>query len=97
MVRVDAGVYALQDTISRIAPGAQVHAEAVNDSIILTGLVTSPAESDRIAQVAGRLTAATRAEHRPEQRVVGMSAGVVADGGLLVVGEVAQVREHALD
>jgi len=51
-IRVDAGVSALQDTISRVAPGAQVRAEAVNDSIILTGLVTSPSESDRIQQVA---------------------------------------------
>ena len=51
-VRVDAGVSALQDTLSRVAPGAQVRAEAVNDSIILTGLVSSPAEADRIQQVA---------------------------------------------
>jgi len=51
-VRVDAGVNALQDTLSRVAPGSQVHVEAVNDSILLTGLATSPAESDRIAQVA---------------------------------------------
>ncbi len=51
-VRVDAGVSALQDTLSRVAPGARVTAEAVNDSIILTGLVTSAAEADRIQQVA---------------------------------------------
>ena len=51
-VRVDAGVTALQDTLSRVAPGAQVHAEAVNDSIILTGLVTSTAQSEQVAQVA---------------------------------------------
>jgi pilus assembly protein CpaC len=51
-VRVDAGVFALQDTINRIAPGSQAHAEALNDSVILTGLVTSPAEADRIVQVA---------------------------------------------
>lgn len=51
-IRVDAGVSALQDTLSRVAPGAQVRAEAVNDSIILTGLVTSPAEADRVVQVA---------------------------------------------
>jgi pilus assembly protein CpaC len=36
-IRVDAGVYALQDTIDRVAPGSQAHAEALNDSIILTG------------------------------------------------------------
>jgi len=51
-VRVDAGVTALQDTLSRVAPGAQVRAEAVNDSIILTGLVTSAAQSEQVAQVA---------------------------------------------
>lgn len=51
-VRVDAGVSALQDTLSRVAPGAQVRAEAVNDTIILTGLVTSAAESERVASVA---------------------------------------------
>jgi pilus assembly protein CpaC len=51
-VRVDAGVSALQDTLSRVAPGSQVRAEAVNDSIILTGMVTSAAEAERIAQVA---------------------------------------------
>ena len=33
-------------------PGSQVRAEAVNDSIILTGLVTSPGEADRVVQVA---------------------------------------------
>lgn len=51
-VRVDAGVSALQDTLSRVMPGSQVRAEAVNDSIILTGPVSSPGEADRAAQVA---------------------------------------------
>jgi pilus assembly protein CpaC len=57
-IRVDAGVSALQDTINRVAPGAQVTAEAVNDSIILTGLVSSPAEADRIVRVAGAFVSA---------------------------------------
>ncbi|WP_427789682.1 type II and III secretion system protein family protein [Brevundimonas diminuta] len=51
-VRVDAGVSALQDTLSRVAPGSNLQAEAVNDSIILTGVAASPAEADRAAQVA---------------------------------------------
>ncbi|HUH09072.1 MAG TPA: type II and III secretion system protein family protein [Brevundimonas sp.] len=51
-VRVDAGTSALQDTLSRVAPGANVHAEAVNDSIILTGTASSPAEADRAVQIA---------------------------------------------
>ena len=51
-IRVDAGVSALQDTLNRIMPGSQVRAEAVNDSIILTGPVSNPGEADRAAQVA---------------------------------------------
>lgn len=51
-VRVDAGTSALQDTLSRVAPGSNVRAEAVNDSIILTGTAASPAEAQRAAQVA---------------------------------------------
>ena len=51
-VRVDAGVSALQDTLNRIAPGSDLRAEAVNDSIILSGLAASPADADRAAQVA---------------------------------------------
>ena len=51
-IRVDAGVSALQDTLSRVLPGSSVHAEAVNDSVILTGTVFSPGEADRASQVA---------------------------------------------
>ena len=51
-VRVDAGTSALQDTLGRVLPGSNVRAEAVNDSIILTGVAASPAEADRAAQVA---------------------------------------------
>ena len=51
-IRVDAGVSALQDTLSRVMPGSNVHAEAVNDSVILTGTVFSPGEADRASQVA---------------------------------------------
>lgn len=51
-IRVDAGVSALQDTLNRVMPGAGVHAEAVNDSVILTGTVYSPGEADRASQVA---------------------------------------------
>lgn len=51
-MRVDAGVSALQDTLNRIAPGSDLRAEAVNDSIILSGLAASPADADRAVQVA---------------------------------------------
>lgn len=51
-IRVDAGVHALDDTLSRIMPGAAIQVEAVNESIILTGTVASPGDSDRATQIA---------------------------------------------
>jgi pilus assembly protein CpaC len=51
-IRVDSGVHALQDTLSRLMPGANVRVEAVNESLILTGAASSPTESDRITQIA---------------------------------------------
>lgn len=51
-VRVDSGVSALQDTISRVMPNSAIRAEAVNDSIILTGTVYNPVEADRATQLA---------------------------------------------
>lgn len=60
-VRVGAPVGALQETIRRIAPNAQVTAEAVNGSIILTGTVDSAGESERIERVAATFV------ERPDQ------------------------------
>ena len=51
-VRVDTGTSALQDTLSRVLPDSDIRAEAVNDSIILTGMASSPAEAERAQQVA---------------------------------------------
>ena len=60
-IRVDQDVSALSDTIGRLIPGARVHVESLNDSVILTGLVANSTDSDRAAQIA-RATVA-----RPEQ------------------------------
>ena len=56
IVGVDAGVSALQDTLSRVVPGSQIHAEAVNDSVILTGVAASPAPMTpaQLTQTSGR-------------------------------------------
>ena len=51
-VRVDAGTGALQDTLNRLSLGTGIHAEAVNDSVILSGLAASPADAQRASQVA---------------------------------------------
>ncbi len=87
-VRVDAGVSALQDTLGRIAPGAQVRAEAVNDSIILTGMVTSAAEAERVVQVARAFVSA------PE-KVLNMMSVAGSDQVTLKV-RVVEVQRNAI-
>jgi pilus assembly protein CpaC len=60
-VRVDQDVSALADTINRILPGSRVTIEPVADSIILSGLVLTPADADKAGQIAQRFVA------KPEQ------------------------------
>ncbi|WP_409019307.1 type II and III secretion system protein family protein [Brevundimonas vesicularis] len=87
-IRVDAGTHALHDTLSRTVPGADIRAEAVNDSIILTGVVASPAEAQRAAQVAAAFVSA------PE-KVVNMIAVTGSDQVTLKV-RVVEVQRSAL-
>ena len=87
-VRVDAGTSALQDTLSRVAPGSNVRAEAVNDSIILTGTAASPAEAQRAAQVARAFVSA------PE-KVVNMISVSGSDQVTLKV-RVVEVQRNAI-
>lgn len=87
-VRVDAGVSALQDTLSRVMPGSQVRAEAVNDSIILTGPVGSPGEADRATQVARAFVAA------PE-KVINMMT-IAGSDQVMVKARVIEVQRNAV-
>ena len=87
-IRVDAGVSALQDTLSRVMPGSQVRAEAVNDSIILTGPVNSPGEADRAAQVARAFVSA------PE-KVINMMT-ISGSDQVMVKARVVEVQRTAI-
>ncbi|MEG1451219.1 type II and III secretion system protein family protein [Brevundimonas sp.] len=51
-VRVDAGVSALQDSLTRTFPGSDLRAEAVNDNIILSGSASNMGDAERAAQLA---------------------------------------------
>src|SRR5690606_5638415 len=53
-IRVDAGTAALQDTINRLMPDADVRVEAVNESVVLTGSAPSPAAAAQIQQIAAQ-------------------------------------------
>jgi pilus assembly protein CpaC len=56
-IRVDQNTSALADTINRILPGSQVKIESINDSVILTGTVTSAADADKAVRIAAATVA----------------------------------------
>jgi pilus assembly protein CpaC len=51
-IRVDPNTTILSDTINRILPGAQVKVDAINDSVILSGMVANPSDADRAVKIA---------------------------------------------
>ena len=51
-IRVDMNTSALSETINRVIPGAQVKAEAMNDSVILSGSVSSAGDADKAVPIA---------------------------------------------
>ena len=51
-IRVEPDVSALNQLLLRHAPDGNIHAEAVNASVVLSGTVRNPADSDRAAQIA---------------------------------------------
>jgi len=53
-IRVDQSTQALEDTIRRVAPTADVRIEAVNDGLILTGSVASARDASAVEKIAQR-------------------------------------------
>jgi pilus assembly protein CpaC len=51
-IHVDIDTAAVGEAIQRIIPGAQVHVEGLNGSIILSGQVATAADADRAVQIA---------------------------------------------
>jgi pilus assembly protein CpaC len=51
-VRVDQDISALSQTLNRILPGSTLHAEALNDNLVLSGEVPSAADADRAVRLA---------------------------------------------
>ncbi len=56
-IKVDQDTNALVQTIARVLPGSHVQAEALNDSVILTGQVTTAADADKAGQIAASFVA----------------------------------------
>ncbi|MBO9707047.1 MAG: type II and III secretion system protein family protein [Caulobacter sp.] len=53
-IRVGQDADALQDTLRRVLPNADIRVEAMRDSVILTGVVANAGESNMASQIASR-------------------------------------------
>jgi pilus assembly protein CpaC len=51
-IRVEQNTTGLAQTINRVLPGAQVRVDAINSSMILSGVVMSAADADKAVQIA---------------------------------------------
>jgi len=56
-IRVDIDYSAVAQTIARLLPGSSVHVEAVNNGLVLSGLVANASDADRAVQIAQQFTA----------------------------------------
>src|SRR6266550_2233342 len=65
--------------------------------LLLEGVVTAECVLDRVGDATIRVAAAAGTHDRPEDRVVGVSAGVVADHGPDVLGDLLDPPEKFLD
>ena len=51
-IRVDQDVAAIAQTLNRIVPGAQIKIDAVNDSIVVSGVAPDTGAADKIVRIA---------------------------------------------
>ena len=53
-IRVDQDSSALEDTLRRVLPSANIQVQSIRDSVILTGMVANAGESNSASQIAAR-------------------------------------------
>jgi pilus assembly protein CpaC len=73
-IRVEPDVEPLNDILRRHAPDANLRAEAVSGSIVLSGNARSASESDRAQQIANQYIATSGANASGQNRVVNLIA-----------------------
>ncbi|MBW3618400.1 MAG: type II and III secretion system protein family protein [Proteobacteria bacterium] len=91
-IRVDQDVAVLADTIGRMIPGAQVKVEALNDSIVLSGLVASASDADRAVKLAEAFSGAGGGARGGPSKVLNMMTIAGKDQVMLKVRVVEMQR-----
>jgi len=103
-IRVDQDIAALTETINRVVPGSNVRVEAINESVILTGVVESMSEADSVVQTArlfvakpenvlNRLTVAAKDQVMLKVRIIEVQRNVVKQLGFNLNALLGQFRD----
>lgn len=87
-VTVARDVSALQDTLHRLIPGSSIQAEMMGDTVVLTGIVSTPIEANRAAELAAKFV-------KKKDGVVNMLNTESKEQVLLKV-QVAEIQRDAL-
>lgn len=88
---------ALDDLFARLIPGSKIKTEILNDTIILTGSVKNPVDSNRAADIATRFAVAPnmQADARAKLKVINMLA-VEGEEQVLLKVLVSEVQRSAM-
>ena len=92
-VSVEQDMEPVKRLLSRLIPGSNINLESINDNVIMTGSVRTPAQSNRASDIVGRFIAKGGKESEGAKRVVNMLAVEAREQVMLKVQVVEMNRE----
>ncbi len=92
-VSVEQDMEPVRRLLSRLIPGSNINLESINNNVIMTGSVRTPAQSNRASDIVGRFIAKGGKEKEGAKRVVNMLAVEAREQVMLQVKVVEMNRE----
>lgn len=92
-VSIEQDMTPVKRLLGRLLPGSNIKLESINDNVIMTGSVRTPAESNRASDIVGRFIAKGGSEEEGAKRVVNMLAVESREQVMLKVQVVEMNRE----
>lgn len=95
-ISVEQDTAVLDALLARLLPGANIKSEILNDTVILTGSVRTPVDSNRASDIASRFIVATpESDERNKNKVVNL-LGVEGEEQVMLKVVVAEVQRELL-
>lgn len=94
-VTIENDTMPLEALLSRLLPGSDIKVEMLNDTVILTGAVRSPTDSNRASDLASRFVAQADGQNRATAKVINMLT-VEGEEQVMLKVVVAEVQREAL-